>query len=346
MKRYQKWLATLGLIALTPAVLSPDCQAASRRASRQAPQTPQAPVDDRVESWQRPPERLSKTNQTVRDTNQKMAEAIAGELQNANLGDENFSVEFEAGTAKLVGPVTSRQNKQLAEKVARKVRGVKRVENGLVVSPAGRTNQVVPAQSTQPAAGPKRGNVQQTSAVIPAPGEPVQAPPGDGSEPFQPTAGGAIPGAMPVSAGGQYPGGLPVMPAGQPTPGMPIQQMPAGYPSMTPPPYVPTSVPAPPGHASGGSYPGGYPIAPVYDQPNLPNHAWPTYASYPNMAQVSYPKQYSASAYPYIGPFHPYPQVPLGWRKVQLEWDDGYWQLNFRPRTEKWWWFMNPQNWD
>ena len=129
-------------------------------------------------------------------------------------------------------------------------------------------------------------------------------------------------------------------------PGAPIQQMPPGYPSVVPPGYVPTNVPAPPGHASGGGYPGGYPIAPVYDQPNLPNYAWPTYANYPNYAQVSYPKQYSASAYPYIGPFHPYPQVPLGWRKVQLEWDDGYWQLNFRPRTEKWWWFMNPKNWE
>lgn len=122
--------------------------------------------------------------------------------------------------------------------------------------------------------------------------------------------------------------------------------MPQGYPAVTPPPYVPSSVPAPPGYASGGSYPGGYPFMPVYDQPNLPNHAWPTYANYPNYAQVSYPKQYSASAYPYIGPFHPYPQIPLGWRKVQLEWDDGYWQLNFRPRTEKWWWFMDPRNWN
>jgi len=83
----------------------------------------------------------------------------------------------------------------------------------------------------------------------------------------------------------------------------------------------------------------------MYDQPNLPEHAWPAYASYPNYAAVSYPKQYSASAWPYIGPFYPYPQVPLGWRKVQLEWDDGYWQLNFRPRTERWWWFMNYQNW-
>lgn len=83
----------------------------------------------------------------------------------------------------------------------------------------------------------------------------------------------------------------------------------------------------------------------IYDQPNLPEHAWPAYASYPNYAAVTYPKQYSASAWPYIGPFYPYPQVPLGWRKVQLEWDDGYWQLNFRPRTERWWWFMDYRNW-
>ncbi len=83
----------------------------------------------------------------------------------------------------------------------------------------------------------------------------------------------------------------------------------------------------------------------IYDQPNLPEHAWPAYASYPNYAAVSYPKQYSASAWPYIGPFYPYPQVPLGWRKVQLEWDDGYWQLNFRARTERWWWFMDYRNW-
>jgi osmotically-inducible protein OsmY len=83
----------------------------------------------------------------------------------------------------------------------------------------------------------------------------------------------------------------------------------------------------------------------MYDQPNLPQGAWPAYASYPNFAAVTYPKQYAASAWPYIGPFHPYPQVPLGWRKVQLEWDDGYWQLNFRPRTDRWWWFLDYRNW-
>lgn len=102
---------------------------------------------------------------------------------------------------------------------------------------------------------------------------------------------------------------------------------------MGPPPVGPQSYPTPTGSQG------------MFDQPNLPNYSWPTYGSYPNYAQVAYPKQYSASAWPYIGPFYPYPQVPLGWRKVQMEWDDGYWQLNFRPRTEKWWWYLNPNNW-
>ncbi|MGV2333932.1 MAG UNVERIFIED_CONTAM: BON domain-containing protein [Planctomycetaceae bacterium] len=53
-----------------------------------------------------------------------------------------------------------------------------------------------------------------------------------------------------------------------------------------------------------------------YNQPHLPPYAWPSYAQYPNSAAVSYPTQYSASAWPYIGPFYPYPQVPMGWREV------------------------------
>ncbi|MCL6502441.1 MAG: BON domain-containing protein [Pirellulales bacterium] len=67
----------------------------------------------------------------------------------------------------------------------------------------------------------------------------------------------------------------------------------------------------------------------TYDQPHLPNYAWPSYAAYPNYAGVTYPRQYSPTCWPYIGPFYPYPQVPLGWRKVTLEWDDGWWFLDF-----------------
>lgn len=69
-----------------------------------------------------------------------------------------------------------------------------------------------------------------------------------------------------------------------------------------------------------------------HDHPNMPAYAWPGYAAHPNYSAVTYPKQYSPSAWPYIGPFYPYPQVPLGWRKVELEWDDGWWFLNFKNR--------------
>ncbi len=81
-----------------------------------------------------------------------------------------------------------------------------------------------------------------------------------------------------------------------------------------------------PMQGAGMSYGAG---APRYDQPYMPSYAWPSYAAYPNYAAVTYPKQYSPSAWPYIGPFYPYPQVPLGWRKVSLEWDDGLWYLDF-----------------
>lgn len=94
----------------------------------------------------------------------------------------------------------------------------------------------------------------------------------------------------------------------------PMQDMGAGGPA------------APVPMQGGPTYGGG---VPRYDQPNMPSYAWPSYAAYPNYSAVTYPKQYSASAWPYIGPFYPYPQVPLGWRKVSLEWDDGLWYLDF-----------------
>ena len=122
----------------------------------------------------------------------------------------------------------------------------------------------------------------------------------------------------------QQPGGPPGYPGGG---GMPMG--PGGAP-----PYPPQY-----GYAGGGA------SQAVYNSPSMPDHAWPTYAQYPNSAAVSYPQQYSASAWPYIGPFYPYPQVPLGWRDATLRWDDGQWNLMFKPRTDRWWWFLNPNNW-
>ncbi|MEZ6127381.1 MAG: BON domain-containing protein [Planctomycetaceae bacterium] len=83
----------------------------------------------------------------------------------------------------------------------------------------------------------------------------------------------------------------------------------------------------------------------VYSNPQLPSHAWPAYAAYPNSAAIQYPTQHSASAFPYIGPFYPYPQVPLGWREVSLQWDDGFWQLDFEKKHDAWYWLWNPKNW-
>lgn len=139
--------------------------------------------------------------------------------------------------------------------------------------------------------------------------------------------------------------------------GAPMAPMPMGTPPMPP---AAGGYPMPGGGypMPGGAYPGGMPAAPpqygmpgpganptLYNNPAMPPYAWPAQAQYPNAAAIQYPKQYSASAWPYIGPYYPYPQIPLGWRKASLEWDDGHWMLDFDSKTDRWWWFVNPKNW-
>ena len=144
-----------------------------------------------------------------------------------------------------------------------------------------------------------------------------------------------VPGAMQMPMAGGQPQMMP--PQMMPPQMMPPQMMPAGYmpggmqPGMG---MDPGMAPSPSGYAPTS-----------FNNPHLPQHAWPSYAQYPNSAAVSYPTQYSASAWPYIGPFYPYPQVPLGWREVSLEWDDGQWQLNFNKEKDKWFWVLHPKNW-
>ena len=101
-------------------------------------------------------------------------------------------------------------------------------------------------------------------------------------------------------------------------------------PTMAPQPYVVPmngNMPLPMGHQT--------PTMGRNDQPNVPNYAWPTYAAPNNYSEVAYPRLYCPEAAPYIGPFYPYPQVPLEWRKVTLEWHDGYWWLDFDDGTAK-----------
>ena len=137
-------------------------------------------------------------------------------------------------------------------------------------------------------------------------------------------------------------------------PQIPFPVLPVGYQAAAPQagpngpvPPMPAAMAGAPGMPGPPSYghPGRGTSHVVYNMPHLPEHAWPSYASYPNYAQATYPKEYSASAWPYIGPYYPYPQIPLGWRQAQLEWDDGHWSLNFNPRTDKWFWFLDPKNW-
>lgn len=92
-----------------------------------------------------------------------------------------------------------------------------------------------------------------------------------------------------------------------------------------------SSTPAPMAYSGGPGAGGGGGAGPS-GPADLPGYAWPSYAAAPNYGAVSYPRQHSASAWPYIGPFYPYPQVPLGWRKVTLEWDDGWWHLDFNDK--------------
>ena len=68
-----------------------------------------------------------------------------------------------------------------------------------------------------------------------------------------------------------------------------------------------------------------------------PDYAQSPYVQSPNYAAASYPVQSSATAWPYMGPFHPYPQCPLGWRKVTLQWDAGLWTLDFGTSRKHWW---------
>ncbi len=104
---------------------------------------------------------------------------------------------------------------------------------------------------------------------------------------------------------------------------------PMPIPPMGPAPLSPIVEPAPLG------VPGQF--SPDMQAPNLPPYAWPTYAPYNNVSRVGYPTSYPYNAFPYIGPFYPFPKVPLGWRKVTLEWEDGYWFIGRNSTPHDYW---------
>jgi hypothetical protein len=78
-------------------------------------------------------------------------------------------------------------------------------------------------------------------------------------------------------------------------------------------------------------------ITPDLQAPPLPPYAWPTYAPHNNVSRVAYPESYPYNAFPFIGPYYPFPKVPLGWRKVTLEWEDGHWYMGRTAAPHDYW---------
>jgi hypothetical protein len=73
------------------------------------------------------------------------------------------------------------------------------------------------------------------------------------------------------------------------------------------------------------------------EAPPLPPYAWPTYAPYNNVSRVAYPQAYPYNAFPFIGPYYPFPKVPLGWRSVRLDWEDGHWWIGKTSTPQDYW---------
>jgi len=237
--------------------------------------------------------------------NQETAQAIAEALSASGLSKYDIEVRYSAGTCTLGGSVGTPEAAGQAEQAARSVPGVQNVVNRMTCQ--GRpVAQARPQQAVMPAGYP------QQMAMAPQ-GMPPGMPPG-----MDPRMG------MPPGVGmAMTPQQIQQMGLRQATTGAgPVPMAAQGGPGVIP---------------AGGHM--------VYNQPNVPEYAWPSYAAYDNSAAIAYPSQYDASAFPYIGPYYPYPQVPLGWRKSTLEWKDGSWNLKFSSRTDRWWWFMNPHNW-
>jgi hypothetical protein len=266
--------------------------------------------------------------------NQEVAEQIARNLRGSGqMSDYKVGVRFQDGTAWLRGRVADEEQMNTALKLVFQTPGVNRVVNELAIS-ASQSEAQTPAASQQTAAGndpnPLRGQARrQPTGLVKRLEGAFARESGQNADrlasTFSPSA------VEPTSA--EEPEAPQQMVHPQQARPMARTYRTAMQPG-TRGPVAPNGGPMPMYSAAAGG--GG--VAPArYDQPCMPNYAWPSYAAYPNYAAVTYPKQYSPTAWPYIGPFYPYPQVPLGWRKVTLEWDDGWWFLDFKDQPASCW---------
>lgn len=269
-------------------------------------------------------------NVSVAD-DQQIADYIKSRLQveqqRGNLSGFNVDMRVEQGTVWFKGFVSNEMQEMTILQTAQRAGnlGVVQVVDDIEVrGMASRDNKVMPTQYEQSvyertAQRPDYTSSYPTQNAVVPPRETVIPNMVNSTIDARAALSNGTP--MPFAQAGAAQSGVPAMQTssmvGSPS-GMSMAPMSAG------PAAVPMSMQD--YGAMGGATGGGY------EAPNLPGYAWPGYASHPNYAAVSYPRQHSASAWPYIGPFYPYPQVPLGWRKVSLEWDDGWWMLDFHDK--------------
>ena len=289
--------------------------------------------------------------------NQEVAEQVAKNLrQSGQLQGYKVGVKFQEGTAWLRGKVASHEQMNAALRIAFETNGVERVVNNLTVDSGLQT-----ATATQQP-GPQRTKIS-VSSLLGKPLRPVSgatAPerrPAGATAAFQRTVATEV-ASQPVQKPQEA---SPVETTFEPSPAVPVAaesrvdsrarqltELKAPPVPITEQPRLvaqagqPMAQPVPVAYVQGeAAVPAQQYLAPVgtgavpaqYDQPTMPNYAWPSYAAHPNYAAVTYPRCHSPGAWPYIGPFYPYPQVPLGWRKVTLEWHDGFWNLDFDDGT-------------
>jgi osmotically-inducible protein OsmY len=225
--------------------------------------------------------------------------ALGKAKDNGQLKGFGVDVRSQNGVLELTGRASSAAQRDTILRIAESIPGVSGVREAIAIPSQTPTLPALPTPPVLQDFGTDSGSLTPVAV------DPVNHPLQNGTPAVVASTPIGVPGAT-----AQY-----RTQAGMQTP---ARQVSNGYPTAGQP------VPMAP-YAAGGA-------GPRYDRPNLPNYAWPGYAAYPNYAAVTYPQQYSPSAWPYIGPFYPYPQVPLGWRKVSLEWDDGWWFLDFTDR--------------
>jgi hypothetical protein len=281
-------------------------------------------------------------------SNKDIADQVVLRLQESGqMKDYSIRVTYKDGTARLQGRVASEEQMNIAVLVAMRTPNVTSVENDLRISPTAAGRLVTSSAARTDA----NGNPLRNRGVVPVADDAQQPQKPAGTRRLATSVGGNETESDPSDAAERgsssyfSPAGVTPASAEEPQRDVPARMavpqrarpMDASRVAMMQPPVRGPAAPGAPLPMYASANGGGSTAPARYDQPCLPNYAWPSYAAYPNYAAVTYPKQYSPTAWPYIGPFYPYPQVPLGWRKVTLEWDDGWWFLDFKDQPASCW---------